>query len=67
MNVLGPKILGKATDVIFTGVIGKNLPAGATKEQVVAGLRAQGNDTFADLVQRLDVVPGPGHRLHSAR
>ena len=60
MNVLGPKILGMATDVIFTGVIGKNLPGGATKEQVVAELRAEGNNTFADMVERLDVVPGQG-------
>jgi ATP-binding cassette, subfamily B, multidrug efflux pump len=60
MNVLGPKILGMATDVIFTGIIGKNLPGGATKEQVVAELRAQGNNTFADMVERLDVVPGQG-------
>ena len=59
-NVIGPLILGRATDVIFTGVVGKNLPAGATKEQVVAQLRADGNSTFADLVQRLDVVPGQG-------
>ena len=41
MNVLGPKILGMATDVIFTGVLGKDLPGGATKEQVVAELRAR--------------------------
>ena len=60
MNVLGPKILGMATDVIFTGVLGKNLPSGATKEQVVAGLRAQGNGNFANMVERLDVVPGEG-------
>ena len=60
MNVLGPKILGMATDVIFTGVLGKNLPSGATKEQVVAELRAQGNDTFADMVERLNVIPGQG-------
>jgi ATP-binding cassette subfamily B protein len=60
MNVLGPKILGMATDVIFTGVLGKNLPSGATKEQVVAGLRAQGNGRFADMVERLDIVPGQG-------
>ena len=33
MNVLGPKILGMATDVIFTGIIGKNLPGGATKSR----------------------------------
>jgi ATP-binding cassette, subfamily B, multidrug efflux pump len=60
MNVLGPKILGMATDVIFTGIIGKNLPGGETKEQVVAELRAQGNNTFADMVERLNVVPGQG-------
>ena len=60
MNVLGPKILGMATDVIFTGVIGKNLPGGASKEQVIASLRAQGNDKFADMVERLNVVPGQG-------
>jgi ATP-binding cassette, subfamily B, multidrug efflux pump len=60
MNVLGPKILGMATDVIFTGVLGKNLPSGASKEQVVAELRAQGNDQFADMIERLDVIPGQG-------
>ena len=60
MNVLGPKILGMATDVIFTGVIGKNLPSGASKEQVVAALRAQGNNRYADMVERLNVVPGLG-------
>jgi ATP-binding cassette subfamily B multidrug efflux pump len=52
--------LGMATDVIFTGVLGKDLPSGATKEEVVASLRAQGNDRFADMVERLNVVPGQG-------
>jgi ATP-binding cassette subfamily B multidrug efflux pump len=60
MNVLGPKILGMATDVIFTGVLGKDLPSGATKEQVVAALRAQGKNTFADMIERLNVIPGHG-------
>ena len=60
MNVLGPRILGMATDVIFTGVIGKNLPSGASKEQVIAALRAQGNDKYADMLERLNVVPGLG-------
>ncbi len=60
MNVLGPKILGTATDVIFTGVLGKNMANGASKEQVVAELRAQGNGQFADMIQRLDVIPGQG-------
>ena len=60
LNVMGPRILGMATDVIFTGVVGKSLPSGATKEQVVAALRAEGNNTFADLVERLNVIPGQG-------
>ncbi len=60
LNVMGPRILGMATDVIFTGVVGKSLPSGATKAQVVAALRAEGNTTFADLVERLNVIPGQG-------
>jgi ATP-binding cassette subfamily B protein len=60
LNVMGPRILGMATDVIFTGVVGKSLPSGAAKEQVVAALRAEGNNTFADLVERLNVIPGQG-------
>ncbi len=60
LSVIGPRILGRATDIIFTGLIGKGLTPGATKEQVVAALRAEGNNTFADLVSRLDVIPGQG-------
>ncbi len=60
LTVIGPKILGQATDLILAGVLGKSLPAGTTKEQVVAGLRAQGNNTMADLLGRVDFVPGTG-------
>src|SRR4030088_2508448 len=35
--VIGPKFIGWATDIIFTGVIGKRLPAGITAEEGVAG------------------------------
>ena len=47
-------------DVIFAGVVGKQLPAGATKEQFIAGLRSQGQDNFADMLAKMDVVPGAG-------
>ncbi len=60
MNVLGPRILGMATDVIFTGILGKDLPGGESKEEVVAELRAQGDDQFADMIERLNVIPGQG-------
>jgi ATP-binding cassette, subfamily B, multidrug efflux pump len=59
-SVIGPLILGRATDVIFTGFIGAQFPAGSTREQVIERLRAEGNDTFADLIQRLAIVPGQG-------
>lgn len=60
LAVTGPKILGHATDLIFSGIIGARLPAGVTKEQAVAGLRAKGEDTFADMVASMSVVPGRG-------
>jgi ATP-binding cassette, subfamily B, multidrug efflux pump len=60
MSVIGPKVLGRGTDVIFTGLVGRHLPAGVSKAQVVAGLKASGQTTSADLVARLDVVPGQG-------
>jgi len=60
LTVAGPKILGRATDLIFNGAISAKLPAGADKEQVVAGLREQGDDRVADMISAMDVVPGTG-------
>ncbi|WP_305478031.1 ABC transporter ATP-binding protein [Pseudarthrobacter sp. R1] len=60
LNVIAPKILGQAMDVIFGGVVGKQLPAGASKEEFVAGLRQQGQDNFADMISKMELVPGSG-------
>ncbi len=60
LNVVGPRILGHATDLLFNGVIGRQLPAGLTKEQAVAAARARGDNTFADLLSGMNVVPGQG-------
>ncbi|SHN48129.1 ABC transporter ATP-binding protein [Cryptosporangium aurantiacum] len=60
LSVTGPKILGHATDLIFAGVIGRDLPAGISKQQAVENLRARGENTTADLVSHMDVVPGQG-------
>lgn len=60
LNVIAPKILGQAMDVIFGGVVGKQLPAGVSKEQFVSGLRAQGQDNFADMIAKMELVPGAG-------
>jgi len=58
--VIGPKILGRATDLIFAGAIGRQLPAGLTTEQVVAAARAAGNNNIADMLARMHVIPGQG-------
>ena len=60
LSVTGPKVLGHATDLIFSGIIGRQLPAGTTREQAVAGARAAGNENFADMLARMHVVPGVG-------
>jgi ATP-binding cassette subfamily B multidrug efflux pump len=60
LAVIGPKLLGTATDLIFEGAISGNLPAGTTQEEVVAGLEAGGQQTQADLLSNLDLTPGEG-------
>lgn len=60
VGVVGPRILGHATDLLFNGVIGRQLPAGLTKEQAVEAARARGDNTFADLLSGMNVVPGQG-------
>src|SRR5690606_10245753 len=60
LAVLAPKMRGWATDEIFTGFVGSQLPAGASKEAVVAGLRAQGRETLAQMLESMDVGPGQG-------
>ena len=58
--VLGPKILGNATNLIFEGVISAQLPAGLTQAQVEAALRAEGDTQQADLISGMTLTPGQG-------
>ncbi len=60
LSVLGPKILGHATDLIFAGVIGHSLPAGLSKSEAIAGLRRDGHGQIADMLKSVDVIPGQG-------
>jgi ATP-binding cassette subfamily B protein len=61
LNAVGPKILGRATDYIFAGVIGRGLPADGSVSQIAAALRARGEGTKADLIEGMPhLVPGRG-------
>ena len=58
--ILGPKILGEATNLIFEGAISAQLPSGVTSEQVIAGLRASGQDQLASMLSSMTLTPGQG-------
>ncbi|MGK2879974.1 MAG: ABC transporter ATP-binding protein [Mycobacterium sp.] len=59
-GVVGPLILGHATNLLFNGVIGRGLPSGITKDEAIAAARERGDGAFADLLAGMDVVPGRG-------
>ncbi|MEN8584192.1 ABC transporter ATP-binding protein [Burkholderia sp. RS01] len=59
-SVIGPRLLGEGTNLIFAGVVSKNLPAGVSKADVIAGLRAAGKDSQADMIGAMTLTPGTG-------
>ncbi|OII62203.1 multidrug ABC transporter ATP-binding protein [Streptomyces sp. CC53] len=60
LSVVGPMVLGRATDLVFAGVVGRGMDQGASKERVLEALRARGDDGLADMLAAVDFVPGHG-------
>ncbi|MEU6271676.1 ABC transporter ATP-binding protein [Streptomyces populi] len=60
LSVVGPKILGRATDLVFAGIVGRRMPAGATKAQALDSMRAHGQGAVADMLSGTDFTPGQG-------
>lgn len=60
LSVIGPRLLGEGTNLIFAGVVSKQLPEGASKAEVIAGLRASGEDSKADMLGAMTLTPGVG-------
>jgi ATP-binding cassette, subfamily B, multidrug efflux pump len=56
LSVFGPKLLGRATDLIFAGFVGKMFPAGITKAQAIA----HAGSARADLLRSINFTPGVG-------
>ncbi|WP_415783792.1 ABC transporter ATP-binding protein, partial [Micrococcus flavus] len=59
-NVWAPHVLGRAMDVIFGGLVSREMPAGMSREQVIEGLRAQGEGQAADMLSGMAFTPGQG-------
>ena len=60
LAVWAPRVMGQAMDVIVSGVMSRELPEGMTPEQAVEGLRAAGQDRFADMAAAMELTPGRG-------
>ncbi|MDP2300325.1 MAG: ABC transporter ATP-binding protein [Actinomycetota bacterium] len=60
LNVIGPRILGQATNLLFEGVISEQFPEGVTQEQAIGGLRAAGEKQLADMLEAMTLTPGAG-------
>ncbi|NEC31390.1 ABC transporter ATP-binding protein [Streptomyces sp. SID8111] len=60
LSVIGPKILGRATDLVFDGIVGRDMPAGQTREQVLDAMRERGDGDVADMLGGTGFTPGEG-------
>ncbi|TFC80354.1 ABC transporter ATP-binding protein [Cryobacterium cheniae] len=58
--VLGPRLLGEGTNLIFAGIISQDLPAGVSQAQLIDQLRASGDTGKADLLSGMTLTPGQG-------
>jgi ATP-binding cassette subfamily B protein len=69
LAVIGPRLLGEATNVLFEGLVGSQLGnmglAGVPTDEIVAMLQAQGQDNFAAMLAAMDVTPGVGVDLET--
>jgi ATP-binding cassette subfamily B protein len=75
LNVVGPKILGHATNIIVEGVVGKmlaapppngpGLPVGAGTDQAVQALNAAGQSKMADLISTMTIKVGQSIDFHA--
>jgi ATP-binding cassette subfamily B protein len=62
--VSGPEILGNATNVLFDGIIGKQLKPGTTKAQAIELLRSHGHGQIASMIAGMKITPGIGVNIN---
>jgi ATP-binding cassette subfamily B protein len=65
LSLVGPLLIGQATNIIFVGAISHHLPAGTTAQQAVAAARAAGNPHYAQMLSHMHLTPGAGIDFHA--
>ncbi|MGW6456058.1 ABC transporter ATP-binding protein [Streptomyces sp. NPDC055078] len=59
-SAVGPMVLGRATDLVFAGVVGRGMPGGTSKAQAIEALRDKGDNGLADMLSGVAFTPGEG-------
>lgn len=59
-TVLGPRVLGEATNIIFDGALSAQFPAGTPVEMIIEGARMAGQDELAEMMSNMNIRPGEG-------
>ena len=65
IGAFGPKLLGRATNYIFYGYLGRKLPEGISKADAVAQLKSTGQSRLAQMLNESGVIPGQGVDFHA--
>jgi ATP-binding cassette subfamily B protein len=60
LAALGPRVLGAATNIIFAGAVGNQMPSGISKQQAIDAAIASGQQQMADMLSGVDFIPGVG-------
>lgn len=60
LSVVAPRLLGNATNIVFSGFISSRMPAGMSKQEVISMLNAQGETKVADMLGPMHITPGVG-------
>jgi len=65
LSLIGPLLIGRATDLIFAGMISRSLPHGTTAQQAIAAAQTAGQHHYADMLAHLQLTPGMGVDFHA--
>jgi ATP-binding cassette subfamily B protein len=65
LSLVGPLLIGVATNLIFAGAISRHLPAGTSAQQAVDAARTAGNPHYAEMLSHMHLTPGIGIDFHA--
>lgn len=65
LAVIAPRVLGRGVDVIYAGYLGAKLSPDTDLDVLISQARAEGRNSYADMLASSGVVPGQGIDFHA--